>query len=274
MKKLAAVFAYLCALACALSAAPAWSAAGITITPVYAQAFDVALNPIGKPGIVPTGGYIAIDFRMSLSGLASDEDFGVVTFNINSTPGLVPIDFDGYWMNPGAAWLSGAYSGWRFFPVPPPARQSFYEYDGNGVAVGGFLSHWQAGNADFGSDFNDLQDIFVGANRMEASNRQYGEAVRPAAGYPDQLGGPADGGTLLGTVIYQLNGPNQSVSVSPSVVLTWGTYQNNSTGTGTAVSYDASTFTGMTLLAPVPEPSTFALAALGAVALLALRHRF
>ncbi len=204
----------------------------------------------------PVGGYLQIEFRMSLEAVAPGEDFWTAIFNVELGPGL---ENNSGWLDPATAQANG------YYPVAP----SLAQFDSNGATAGGVQFHWQFGNADFGVDPNDLLAVIVEASSAEAANRQYGEATRPGAGFPDGLGSP----TLLGTLIVKRTGLEPtSITVAPIAGSPWGLYTDNTAGDGTATSQPNSAFAGGTLGIAVPEPGGLSLAIL-ASALLWYRRR-
>jgi len=107
------------ALVLAPFAAPA---ATITLTPVYAQAYDAAFTPLGKPQSVAPGNYVQMDVMMTLNNASVGEDFWTAIFNVNNTTGgAVAQDLGaGKWMNPGSASANGLYA-YKGFPSPAPS---------------------------------------------------------------------------------------------------------------------------------------------------------
>lgn len=227
-------------------------AASISIAPVYVQSFTEGFVSLGKlpdgGASTPAGGLLQYEFRMSLDGLQADEDFWTAIFNVNLGPGLEPVTG---WMDPGTAQANGIY---------PDGTPSLATYDSNGQAVGGVKQHWQYGNGDFGINPDDLQSIIVEVAPDEAANRQYGEALRPAAGSPDALGSP----TLIGTILVRRTETVPStVGVSPIAGSAWGTYQGNALGSGLPVAERTpGSFSGGTVVLEVPEPGSCVLATL------------
>jgi len=270
MKRLIAVSA----VALLFAAAPfVSSAATIVLTATQSQVFDGAtFAPLGNPANVQAGQFVEIDVSMTLNGAAADQDFWTAIFNVNVSPkagsqstGFTPVDLGaGFWNAPGTAAQNGLYV-WRT-PNPPPATASYATYDNNGATPGGVVNHWQNGNADVGSNVNDLQVIAVEATAAEANNRQYGETPRPKAGFGDQLGSP----TLIGSVLFQAvaNG-TYDVTVTPIAGAPWGIYSGNTTGAGTTSAQQAAGFSGVaaTVTVGVPEPASLALMSLGALAM-------
>lgn len=238
-------------------------AASISITPVYVQSFDSALLPLGElpndGAATPAGGYLQFEFRMQLIDTGPGEDFWTAIFNVNLGAGL---ENSSGWLDPGIAQANGYY----------PAAPSLSQFDSNGPVMGGIQAHWQFGNDDFGLEADDLQSIIVEASESESANRQYGEAIRPAAGAPDGLGSS----TLIGAVLVRRAAfvPTQ-ISVSPIAGSAWGLYVDNAEGSGDSVVQPGNSFAASTLVIGVPEPGTWALAWMAAVALAAcaLRHR-
>lgn len=242
--------------ALAVSASQAGAAALLTMDLQYVGSFDndVNFNPIAPVVFDGSQPYNAanvhqFDVRFGLNGQDLTEDFWTVAFNLHLGPGLTALDFGGGKWNPSSG-----------------------SFDSNGALAGGVQNHWQAGNGDLGFDSNDLLAINIEAAKTEANNRQYGEAVRPKTGTPDLLGSP----TLLGTIFVTYNGTQNSQIVLDFITGDpWGTYINNSTGTGATSSRSATTAIGdgfqFTGINPVPEPST--LAALGLTGLTILRRR-
>ncbi len=236
-------------------------AASIAIVPSYVQSFDSALAPLGalpnNGAATPVGGYLQIEFRMTLAGAAADEDFWTAIFNVTPGPGLGNASG---WMDPATAQGNGYYA------VAP----SLAQFDSNGAALGGVQSHWQFGNADFGINPNDLQSIIVEAAAVEAANRQYGESARPAAGDIDALGWP----TLIGTLVVQRTAlVPTDIAVSPIAGSPWGMYVGNAAGAGTPIAQPGTSFTGGTIQVGVPEPSTSLLALIAIAPLRAWQRR-
>ena len=236
------------------------SAIGQTFEPVYSQAYNSTLSPIGTPANVAIGDYVQFDFRLDFRFAAAGEDFWRAVFNIQPRPELTPVDLFGVgkWMTPATAESKGLYSA-TGFSSPPPALQSFAQYDSNGPAAGGIESHWQISNSDPG---NDLLAITVQAASTEAANRQYGELARPTAGYADQLGSPS----LLGTVLFQATalgfgvGHISPATPFPSTISWFGTYENNQSSTGVPTDQPPNSYTSTTFgVKVVPEPTSLAL---------------
>jgi len=256
MKKL---LGYATCAALIVAVAPALAtAANISITPTYVQAYtpDAVNGPhaIGTPGTVQPGTIIQFDVRMTVTNLAAGENFWAAGFNVNLPSNLTKADPFGagqMWLDPGLAEQLGLAS--YTYPAdgssPAPAH-SYAQYRGN-TANTVATSHWAGGNADAGIA-NDLKGILVEAGSAEANSRRYGEAVRPGAGRVDQLGSP----TLLGTFFAIANGTG-TVGIGPSLDPTWGTFTGNSTGTGVVNPLLSTAFTGgSVVITVVPEPAT------------------
>jgi len=274
MRKLlgyAACAAFLVAVAPALA-----SAANISITPVYAQAYtpDAVNGPhaIGTPGTVQPGTIIQFDVRMTVSNLAAGENFWAAGFNVNLPSTLSKADPFGagqMWLDPGLAEQLGLAS--YTYPAdgssPAPAH-SYAQYRGNTANTIG-SNHWQGSNGDAGIA-GDLRGILVETAAAEANNRRYGEATRPGAGRADQLGSP----TLLGT-FFAIANATGTLTIGPSLDPTWGTFVNNSTGTGTVNPLLSQAFTGGSVVVTVvPEPATIVMMGLAGFGfVVAARHR-
>jgi hypothetical protein len=122
-------------------------------------------------------------------------------------------------------------------------------------------------NGDFGQNSNDLKAIVITMFPAEAANRQYGEAIRPGAGYADQLGSP----TLLGSILVRYDGSGtQQITLATPLSgpdgQWWSTIPNNANGTGLLVAQPSELFSGASLslpLTPVPEPATLGMSLLG-----------
>ncbi len=252
-----------CLLAVLFAALPmTLRASMITIAPSYVQSFDSSMGSLGSlpnnGAATPVDGYMQFEFRISLADLAADEDFWTAAFNINLGPGLT--DSSG-WMSPALAQVNNYY----------PASPSLAQFDSNGALPGGVEMHWQYSNDDFGASSTDLQSIIVEAASAEAANRQYGEAVRPAAGSPDGLGSP----TLIGSIIVQRTALVPStITVAPIAGQPWGTYVGNSTGDGVPTAHSAASFIGESVAVPAPEPATFWLAASAFMAVAVAGRRY
>jgi hypothetical protein len=245
-----------------IALAPAVATAGmIFVNPLYTRAYDSNFTPLAAGTPIQPGMILQIDVRMSVTGLAAAEDFLGMSLNVALSSGLQAVDNgSGKWMLPAVAEGNGLYTA---YPSPLPAMQNYGLYDGNGAAIGGVKNHWQT-NADLGANQNDLQGISIEASASEAANRQYGEAVRPAAGYADQLGSP----TLVGTFLVRYNGPGlQSITLSSIGGSDWLTYINNAAGNGTSFTQPAGSYFGGQLTVPEPDSLVLALLAFGIISL-------
>ncbi len=231
----------------AITFATATQAATLQIDPHYVQSFSSTLAPLGalpdNGASTPAGGFLQIEFRMTLADAAVDEDFWTALFNVELGAGLAN---SSGWMDPGTAQANG------FYPLAPNLNQ----FDSNGPSIGGAQMHWQFSNADFGIDTNDLKSIIVEASPGEAKNRQYGEPSRPGAGAADALGYP----TLIGSLVVERTGLSPTtIEVTPISGNPWGTYTNNAEGAGDFTDHLPNSFTGGTLIVGVPEPSAVTL---------------
>lgn len=250
-------------LFCLLIALPplAAKAATLSITPSYVQSFDAAQVALGKlasdGAATPLDGYLQYEFRLSVDGLAAGEDFWTAIFNIQLGPGL---ENASGWLDPGVAQANGYYA----------PGTSLSMYDSNGATPGGVQAHWQFGNADFGLDANDLQSIIVEASPAEAANRQYGEAIRPAAGADDGLDYP----TLLGTILVRRTELTaSSIAIVPIQGSAWGIYAGNESADGLATSQAPTSFSAASVELAVPEPASLSLAVGALLAVLCLLGR-
>jgi hypothetical protein len=249
-----------------ISASLTAPAANLQFEPVYVQAYDASLNPLGTPTSVSVGSYVEFNFGISILDAAPGEDFWRADLSIQPQPELTAVDLFGVgkWMSPATAEAKGLYAAIGY-PSPAPALQSYAQYDSNGAAAGGIENHWQIANSDPG---NDLVAIDVEAAAAEAANRQYGEMTRPGGGYADQLGSP----TLIGTVLFQAISPGFGVGhVSPatpfpSAVSWFGTYEDNESGAGTATNQPPDAYTSTSFgIRVVPEPNSVILASFSVV---------
>jgi hypothetical protein len=236
-------------------------AATISITPDYVQSFAEGLVPLGAlpndGAATPVGGMLHYEFRMSVNDLMAGEDFWVAIFNIELGPGL---EFVTGWMDPGTAQANELYA----------QSPSLATYDSNGAVLGGIEPHWEYGNADFGLDPDDLQTIIVETSSQEATNRQYGEVLRPTAGSPDALGSP----TLVGAILVRrLEMIPSFLSLSPIDGDAWGIYEGNTLGDGLPTSLPPGTFGTSPLILEVPEPTMLSLGLTASAALLLYRRR-
>jgi hypothetical protein len=269
-----------------VAAAPAMaSAANIVISPRYGQAYNAAFEPIGTPEVVPAGGYVQIDVRMLFLNAAAGEDFSSVGFNIGvqhamGSSGPLPVaqilSGSSPWMSPASASgnLNVGNAPYTTYPNPSPALQSYANYDANGGSPGGSTPHFSQ-NTD-GGVAGDLLAILVAAGNVEANNRQYGEASRPGAGHPDQLGNA----TLIGSILYQVGAGidlahQYTFTITPVDGVPWSSWINNAAGAGTTSNGTAQSFLGEGLTLPGPEPTSMVMmgfAGLG-LALVARRRK-
>jgi PEP-CTERM motif len=246
-------------------------AASLSMSLVHSRTFDASMNPLASGSPIQAGDIMLIDVRMQLLGAAVNEDFGNTSFSIGLSSGLSAVDLGGgKWMSPAAAESSGVYTD---YPASAPSLQSYGQFDSNGSLPSGIQSHWLT-NTDGGKDSNDLQAIIVAMFPSEAANRQYGEAVRPGAGYADQLGSP----TLLGRFLVQYDGSGtQQITLAPPLPFGqwWSTIPNNANGTGQLVAQPSDNYFGATLslpITPVPEPATLGMGIVGIALLVASRR--
>jgi hypothetical protein len=244
------------------------SAATISNQLVYVQSWTPnATNGIG-PGAVALGqldltnptssGTNKIhEFKVviSLGGLAADQDFWLTTFNVNLSAGLEKRNLTNgtiakYWKG-----VSGSFSSDIF---------------------GGTLNYYANGNADIGSNTNDLLNIAVEAQGPDALSRQYGESSRP---YPDEtfidsLGYPTEVGRVY---VKWLSGAVETISLTAGAGATgdpWGIITGNSEGAGANQGQPIANWNGGAPIqfGLVPEPATLGLLAIGSLLMISRRR--